>query len=61
MTSTNKFRMPFIIEADEAAKYIADGIKKGKPEIVFPRAMATSMKIARLVPQKIWPNLFSQR
>ena len=61
MTATNKFRMPFLIEADEAAKYIADGIKNGKAEIVFPRSMATTMKIARLIPQKIWPKLFSQR
>ena len=61
MTSTNKFRMPFLIEADEAARYIADGIEKGKAEIVFPPAMAITMKIARLIPQKIWPKLFKQR
>ena len=61
MTATNKFRMPFLIEAEDAAKYIANGIKNGKPEIVFPRSMATTMKIARLIPQKIWPKLFSQR
>ena len=61
MTSTNTFRMPFLIEADAAAKYIADGIEKGKPEIVFPPAMSFTMKIARLIPQRIWPKLFNQR
>ena len=61
MTETNDFKMPFIINADQAAKYIADGIEKGKTEIVFPRAMAITMKFARLIPQKIWPKLFSRR
>lgn len=58
MTAVNKFRMPFLIEADEAARFIADGIAKGKAEIVFPKRMALSMKIAKLIPQKIWPKLF---
>ncbi len=31
--------MPFLIEADEAARRIADGLEKGKPEIVFPLPM----------------------
>ena len=61
MTSVNTFRMPFLIEADEAARYIADGIAKGKPEIVFPKRMAISMKIAKLIPQRIWPKLFKRQ
>ncbi len=58
MTDVNTFKMPFLIETDEAAKYIVDGIEKEKAEIVFPPKMMVAMKLARLVPQQIWPKLF---
>ena len=61
MTSTNTFPMPFIIEADRAARYIVDGIARGKPEIVFPPAMAAVMKLARVVPQRWWMRLMAPR
>jgi short-subunit dehydrogenase len=58
MTSVNKFPMPFIIKADRAAKFITDGMERATPEIVFPPKMALAMKIAKLVPPRIWPKLF---
>lgn len=58
MTDVNTFSMPFIIEADEAARYIVEGIEKEKAEIVFPPKMMIAMKLARLVPQQLWPKLF---
>lgn len=58
MTDVNTFKMPFLIEADEAARHIVDGIDRGKAEIVFPRNMMLAMKLARLVPQQLWPRLF---
>lgn len=58
MTDVNTFPMPFIIEADEAACAIVDGLERGKPEIVFPKPMMLLMKIARFVPQRWWPLLF---
>ena len=36
MTESNEFPMPFIIDADEAARTIADGLERGRTEIVFP-------------------------
>lgn len=60
MTDVNEFKMPFIINADRAGKIIADGIEKRKVEIIFPIPMAISMKLARLVPQSIWPKLFKK-
>jgi short-subunit dehydrogenase len=60
MTSVNKFPMPFIISAERAAKYIVRGIERGTPEIVFPPAMALMMRIAKLVPKRIWPKLFKR-
>ena len=54
MTAVNEFPMPFIIEAEEAARAIADGIERRRTEIVFPLRMAALMKAARLVPVGAW-------
>lgn len=54
MTEDNEFPMPFIIEPDEAAREIADGLERGKAEIVFPLPMAVLMKTARALPTSIW-------
>ena len=56
MTEANDFPMPFIIDADEAARAIADGIERRRTEIVFPLPMAVLMKAARLVPVRAWPS-----
>jgi NAD(P)-dependent dehydrogenase (short-subunit alcohol dehydrogenase family) len=36
LTDRNSFPMPWMLEADDAARRIADGIAKRKAEIVFP-------------------------
>lgn len=61
MTAGNTFPMPFIIEADRAAKYVVDGIAKEKAEIVFPPAMALVMKLAGIVPQGLWARVMAPR
>lgn len=61
MTETNEFPMPFIIDADEAARAICDGLEKKRAEIVFPLPMALTMKAARLVPVRAWAALASRR
>jgi short-subunit dehydrogenase len=60
MTAVNSFPMPFIIEADEAARAIADGLQRGRTEIVFPLPMAILMKAARLVPVRLWAAMNSR-
>lgn len=54
MTAGNDFPMPWMIQADDAARRIADGLAKGKPEIVFPVPMMVAMKLARMVPVRAW-------
>lgn len=61
MTASNTFPMPFIIDADVAARAIVRGIEDGRPEIVFPLPMAITMKLARLVPQRLWNRLMAPR
>lgn len=57
MTAGNEFPMPFLIDADEAARAIADGLAARRTEIVFPLPMAAVMKVARLVPVRAWGAL----
>lgn len=61
MTSTNTFPMPFIITSQQAAKYIMKGLARNKPEIVFPLPMSITMKIAKVIPQRLWMRMFPTR
>lgn len=57
MTDRNRFPMPFRVEPDAAARAIADGIARDRAEIVFPWPMAVTMKVARLLPVRVWTAL----
>ena len=58
LTGGNRFPMPFMIEADRAARFICDGLERGQSEIAFPPQMALLMKTARLVPVRLWTSLW---
>ena len=60
LTAGNPFPMPFIIEPDQAAQSICNGLEHERMEIVFPPAMALLMKAARLVPARIWTALWAR-
>ncbi len=60
LTAGNPFPMPFIIEADQAARSICDGLERERTEIVFPTRMALLMKTARLVPARAWTALWAR-
>jgi NAD(P)-dependent dehydrogenase (short-subunit alcohol dehydrogenase family) len=58
LTAGNRFPMPFIIDAGQAARSICDGLERERTEIVFPARMALLMKAARLVPCRFWTALW---
>ena len=60
LTAGNDFPMPFIIDADQAARSICDGLEHERTEIVFPLPMALLMKAARLVPVGLWTRLWAR-
>lgn len=54
MTDRNRFRMPFLMSAEEAAVVIANGLEAGKREIEFPKPMSLFMRAVRLLPNAIY-------
>ena len=54
LTDQNEFPMPFLMGADEAARRIADGLERGKFEIIFPRRFAFLLKLARCLPYRLY-------
>jgi short-subunit dehydrogenase len=60
LTEGNDFPMPFMVEPEDAARSICDGLERAQLEIVFPPAMALMMKTARLLPVRAWAALTSR-
>jgi short-subunit dehydrogenase len=58
LTAKNTFRMPFMLDPDEAARRIVHGIERGKAEVAFPLPMLVMMKAARVVPVRVWASAF---
>ena len=50
LTDENEFSMPFLMESEEAARRIIDGLERRKFEIIFPRRFAYLLKLVRLLP-----------
>ncbi|HYW29743.1 MAG TPA: SDR family NAD(P)-dependent oxidoreductase [Gaiellales bacterium] len=61
LTAQNTFRMPWLIEPDDAARRIADGLEKDKAEIVFPLPMMLAMKAVRVVPVRPWTAVMARQ
>jgi NAD(P)-dependent dehydrogenase (short-subunit alcohol dehydrogenase family) len=60
LTDRNEFPMPFLIEADDAARRIAAGLEAGKFEITFPRRFTFMLKLARMLPYALYFRLVSR-
>jgi len=57
MTENNRFRMPFLMNAERAARIIVDGILRGKRVVEFPRPMSMLMRTLRLLPDPLYDRL----
>jgi short-subunit dehydrogenase len=57
MTAPNPFRMPFLMEADVAARIIARGVERGRSEVNFPFPTAGFMHVMRRMPNFVYDLL----
>jgi len=57
MTADNPYRMPFIIEADDAAQRIARLIDAGRSYAVVPWQMAIVARLMALLPNALFDRL----
>ncbi len=60
MTDQNSFRMPMVIEADEAARALADGLTRPAFEIDFPKRFTRLMKLLRIMPDGLYFRVASK-
>jgi short-subunit dehydrogenase len=56
-TDVNPFPMPFIIEAEDAARRIANGLAKGKTHISFPKRFSYLLRAINLLPRGLYVKL----
>ena len=54
LTDKNDFPMPFLMEVDEAAECMANGLESSAFEITFPRRFAFLLKLFRLLPYRLY-------
>lgn len=54
MTDKNDFTMPMMIEPEDAARSIADGLEGDAFEIHFPKRFTFLMKVLRLLPDRVF-------
>lgn len=53
LTDKNDFHMPMMIEPEQAAKEIADGLLSNRFEISFPKKFTLLMRVMRLLPYRL--------
>ena len=61
LTDKNTFPMPFLIDADDAARRIAAGLKSTRFEIAFPRRFVCLLKVLRVLPYGVYFPLVGRR
>lgn len=54
LTAGNAFPMPALISADAAAQAMIAGIERGQFHIHFPRRFTNAMRLARLLPYRLY-------
>jgi len=53
LTDKNRFKMPFLMPVEDAARAFADGLEARRFEIVFPRRFAYILKVLRCLPYRL--------
>ncbi|RLQ88034.1 SDR family NAD(P)-dependent oxidoreductase [Notoacmeibacter ruber] len=54
LTEQNNFQMPFLMEVDDAAEALVDGLEHGGFEVTFPKSLAYILKFINLFPYGVY-------
>lgn len=57
MTEEEETNMPFIVEVDEAARIMVQGIRSGDSQINFPRPLIAMLKFATSLPDRLYDRV----
>ncbi len=57
LTAKNRFRMPFLLEPEEAADHIVRGIERRAPVVAFPWQLASAVRASRALPASLWDRI----
>jgi len=60
LTARHSFKMPFLVEVDDAADRIVRGLERGKDEIVFPAPLAWTIKLLGVLPDRLYARIMRQ-
>jgi short-subunit dehydrogenase len=60
LTARNNFRMPFLLEAADAAERIVRGLEREAREIHFPAPLSWTMKALRILPYGIYAQIIKR-
>lgn len=60
MTARNPYRMPFIMDANDAARRIARVIASGRTYAVIPWQMAVVARLLRMLPNGVYDAMFAR-
>ena len=61
MTEPNKFHMPLLMDAEDAANIAVRGMEHGRSVVAFPWAMAKAMSLAQSAPDLLWRTIIAKR
>lgn len=61
LTEKNDFRMPFLMEPDQAAKALFDHMQTGSFKVSFPRLFSLLFRGGQFLPDWAWYGLFGRR
>jgi hypothetical protein len=54
LTDKNDFKMPFLMDVNEASKRIMQGLRSNRFEITFPKRFSFLLKTLGLLPDRLY-------
>jgi short-subunit dehydrogenase len=57
LTRKNKFKMPFLMDVDDAAEAAVRGLERGDAVVAFPWQLSSAMTLAEKMPDALWRTI----